>query len=86
MDTVISLTAGENDQGVLMEFKEARLRTPQTADQFKPRIIARNETGWIVIGDKAAAFKGRSEIDMLRTAILDAYARLADSKEPLAGI
>ena len=77
MDTVVSLATGKDDQGVLMDFRKARLRTPQTAGQFKSRVITRDEYGWIV-ADKPIASKGRNEIDILKTAMLQAYDRLAD--------
>ena len=50
MDTVVKLTA--DDQAIHMEFKKARLRTPENRDQFEPRSIVRDETGWRTIGGK----------------------------------
>ena len=39
MDTVLSLSKPEDDadkSAIRMEFRKARLRTPETADQFAP--------------------------------------------------
>jgi hypothetical protein len=88
MDTVLSLATTPDEQGVLAEFRKARLRTPQTADQFKPRIIARDPHGWTTTGDGMATPKEkrtRSEIDNLKLALLDAYHRLADGAEATPG-
>ena len=80
MDTVLSLTTVENDQGVLMEFRKKRLWTPKTADQFKPLTIIRGENGWAVGSGGASAAKGaaKGEIENLKFALVAAYDRLAE--------
>ena len=80
MDTVVSLTTAESGQSICMDFKKARLRTPQTADQFKPLMIARNETGWTATEVEVAKAKGsrRKEVDSLRLDVLATYDRLAE--------
>ena len=87
MDTVASLSAAENDKGVFVDFKKARLRTPQTANQFKSRMIVRNETGWTLVDGDVAKAKtaAKSEIVNLKIALLAAYDRLADSAATSAG-
>ena len=88
MDTVLSLTSAENDQGVSMDFRKARLRTPQTADQFKSRIIVRDETGWTALGGNIAAGANdrKTDIDKLKIALLSAYDRLAESAATSPGL
>ena len=89
MDTVLSLTTTPDEQGIIAEFKKARLRTPQTADQFKPRTIVRDPNGWTMTGEGTATPKAkrtRSEIDNLKMALLDAYERLADGVEATPGL
>jgi hypothetical protein len=87
MDTVVKLTTTENEQSILMEFKKARLRTPQNREQFKPQMIVRDETGWTIIDGEVAKTKGadKAEIGIITTALLDAYDRLADGVSPTAG-
>jgi hypothetical protein len=90
LDTVLSLTKpdGEDDGGVLAEFKKARLRVPRTALEFETRIIRRAEDGWTPDGVRIATMKGgkRSlEIARLRGWFLNAYDRLADSVAPTPG-
>ena len=77
MDTVLKLTTGEDDQSIFMEFTKARLRMPKTASQFKPRTIVRDETGWTVIGEGQTT-TAKSDVEILKRAIMDAYDRLAD--------
>jgi hypothetical protein len=84
MDTVVALTTA--DQNILMEFKKARLRTPKTAEHFRPRTIARDETGWIVVGEGQAKTANKSDIDILKHAIMDAYDRLADGRPTSSGL
>ena len=51
MDTVLSLTKdAQNDEHILMEFKKARLRTPDTRAQFEPLKIACGADGWEIVG------------------------------------
>lgn len=89
MDTVVSLTTSTDEQGVLVEFKKARLRTPQTAEQFKPRVIFRDQSGWTSTGEGTTTTKARrprSQIDDLKMALLDTYDRLADGAETSPGL
>jgi hypothetical protein len=48
MDTVAMLAKKDSsdDGSLLLEFRKARLRTPQTAGLFKPQLIRRGERGW----------------------------------------
>jgi hypothetical protein len=85
MDTVLSLTATPDEQGVLAEFKKARLRTPQTADQFKSRVIVRNQDGWTSTGEAPKAARTRNAKAVLSAAILAAYDRLADGAPTTSG-
>jgi hypothetical protein len=84
MDTVISLTkADEGSEAIMLDFKKARLRTPQTRDHFETRIITRSENGWSTITSAAAKSghpsKQSSEQRDLMAAILKTYNRLADA-------
>jgi len=85
MDTVLSLTTA--DQGVSMEFKKRRLWTPRTAEQFKPLTIIRGENGWASIGEALATKKAaRSDLELIKRALLDAYDRLAADVSTTAGL
>ena len=75
MDTVVKLKT--DDQAILWEFTKARLRTPQTLAQFKPRTIIRNEAGWSVVGEGRTEPPDKSDVEILKHAIMDAYDRLA---------
>jgi hypothetical protein len=48
MDTVAMMTKKENtdDGSLLLEFRKARLRTPQTAGLFKTQLIRRDVDRW----------------------------------------
>ena len=47
MDTVVRLAFdGDDRDAVTMEFRKARLRTPENLEEFKPRMIYRGEDGW----------------------------------------
>jgi hypothetical protein len=88
MDTVVSLTTAQDGQGVLLDFKKARLRTPKTADEFRARIIVRGENGWSATEAEIAkpSTGRRSEQGNLKTAILAAYDRLADGVSTSPGL
>jgi hypothetical protein len=82
MDTVVSLT--DDDGSILMEFKKARLRKPETREQFEPKKIACNADGWAIVGGAAKRRGPRSDNgDILRNAIMDAYRRLADGADTM---
>jgi hypothetical protein len=86
MDTVVKLTT--DDQGVIqIDFKKARLRTPQTKEQFEARTIIRDETGWRTIGDGQTTPKvaNKTDVEILCREILAAYDRLAGDVETSAG-
>jgi hypothetical protein len=88
MDTVLSLSANaaSDEQGVLVEFKKARLRTPQTSDQFKSRVIVRDQYGWTATDEAPKAKRPhQSGRDILSTAMLAAYDRLVDDVETTPG-
>ena len=88
MDTVLSLTKdAQNDEHLLMEFKKARLRTPDTRAQFEPLKITCGADGWEIVGG-AAKKSGRSkggEAVRLERDILAAYDRLSDGADTMPG-
>jgi hypothetical protein len=88
VDTVVGLTrAGEGGDTISMEFKKARLRTPETRDQFESLLIRRGVDGWIADGAGVAAPRGgrSEELVKVKRAILAAYARLSDAIETSGG-
>ena len=86
MDTVVSLTKADDcGERIALEFKKARLRTPETREQFTGQSIRRDAHDWASEGLRATSGKGRSELDLLKTEILAAYDRLADGVEPTSG-
>jgi hypothetical protein len=89
MDTVVAMSRGEEegqDAPIKLEFRKARLRTPETADQFAARTIRFANDEWISESAAPAARKSRqSEVDAIRVAILSAYDRLADGSELSGG-
>jgi hypothetical protein len=79
MDTVLSLTKdAQNDEHLLMEFKKARLRTPDTRAQFEPLKITCGTGGWEIVGglDKRRGPAGDRGAARAR-AFMEAYDRLA---------
>jgi len=89
MDTVLGLSKGEDDgpdATVRLDFRKARLRTPDTADQFAPCMVRFAEGRWR--HDGAAAKRAghpQSEVDMIKGAILDVYDRLAEGAQQSVG-
>ena len=88
MDTVVALTKSPEDDGsISMEFKKARLRTPENREQFEPRSIRLEADGWASEGIKnASSGKRGPEVEQIAKAILAAYDRLADAVEASAGL
>ena len=88
LDTVAALTTTEDSQGVLLDFRKARLRTPKTAEAFKSRVIIRDERGWAVTGDvvKKANGSGKSDVQLLKLEMIKAYNRLADGLPTSPGL
>jgi AAA domain len=87
MDTVLSLTKdAQNDEHLLMEFKKARLRTPDTRAQFESLKITCEEGGWAIIGgaDKRRGAPGDRGAAKAR-AFMEAYDRLAYDAPNSAG-
>jgi hypothetical protein len=87
METVLSLTKdAQNDEHLLMEFKKARLRTPETRAQFEPLKIACCADGWEIVGgvDKRRGPGGDRGAARAR-AFLEAYDRLAFNAPNNAG-
>jgi Histidine kinase len=79
MDTVLSLTKdAQNNEHLLMEFKKARLRTPDTRAQFEPLKITCGADRWETVGgvDKRRGAPGDRGAAKAR-AFLEAYDRLA---------
>ncbi|SEB85883.1 AAA domain-containing protein [Rhizobiales bacterium GAS191] len=88
MDTVLAATKEEDsrDAALLLEFRKARLRTPETAEQFTARTVRFLDGEWISDSVAAPAPKGKqTEVDAIRIAILAAYDRLADGCAPAVG-
>ena len=85
MDTVVSLT--DDDGSILMEFKKARLRKPETREQFEPKKIVCNADGWAIVGDATKRRGPKSdESASLKRQILAAYERLADGADTMPGL
>jgi hypothetical protein len=88
MDTVVALTKALEDDGeIAMEFKKARLRTPEMREQFEARKITCGPAGWIIIGSGVSKPRaGRSqELVTVRHALVDAYNRLSNGISPSPG-
>lgn len=88
MDTVVRLAFdGDDRDAIAMDFRKARLRTPETMEEFKPRMIYRGEDGWVADAIKGRPTTGRRSDDVakLKRAIADAYERLADTVEKTPG-
>lgn len=87
MDTVVSLTRAEDDKSLSMEFRKARLRTPENREQFAPRLVRCDKDGWTEIGQLTVS-KGRqiSEGASIKHAVLSAYDRLADNVPASTGL
>jgi AAA domain-containing protein len=88
MDTVIALTSsGDDDGSILMEFKKARLRKPETRDQFESKKLLCGRDGWEIVGGgtKGATARGVSKLERLRRAFVEAYHHLANDVEPTLG-
>jgi hypothetical protein len=88
MDTVVSLTkAGDEGNAIAFEFKKARLRTPETRDQFESKTLRCEVDGWVSDGQvvKSSKGDGRQEIVVVRQAIIAAYNRLADGVQTSPG-
>jgi hypothetical protein len=87
MDTVIGLSKEETDAAaVRLEFRKARLRTPETADQFKTLSIRFVNNEWISEGAAPIKKAKQTEVEAISVAILAAYERLADGVEFVAGL
>jgi AAA domain len=81
MDTVVRLAfADDNHEAVAMEFRKARLRTPQNHEQFGARTLSRGPDGWWFDAMSGKPMDGRksAEVIKLKRAIVDAYSRLSD--------
>jgi hypothetical protein len=87
MDTVVSLTKGdETGETVALEFKKARLRTPENHHQFESRLIRCDQGGWASVGPLRSGKSNRSsEGAHVKRAILEAYDRLADGMAHQSG-
>jgi hypothetical protein len=87
MGTVLNLTKdAQNDEHLLMEFKKARLRTPDTRVQFEPLKITCGAGGWEIVGglDKRRGPSGDRGASKAR-AFAEAYDRLAYDAPSCAG-
>jgi hypothetical protein len=90
MDTVLGmLKEGEEETentAARIEFRKARLRNPDTFEQFMPRVVRFVDGEWQDEGEASKrGKKGDGIIETIRAAILDAYGRLADNGERSTG-
>jgi hypothetical protein len=90
MDTVLGLLKIDQDNpadtAMQVEFRKARLRTPETAQQFTSLIVRLVGDGWVIEGaGNARQRKGATMHEMIQTAIVHAYERLVDSVEKTPG-
>ena len=85
MDTVAMMTKKENpdDGSLLLDFRKARLRTPQTAGLFKTQLIRRDVDGWIT--EPGTVKAKESAGDRKRAWLMDVYADLAGDVVPTKG-
>jgi hypothetical protein len=83
-DTVAILLKTDDD-AIELRFNKARLRTPQTAAQFAPKLIRCDPNGWVVVGDAGKSGRTRSQHSIIRAQFLQAYDRLADAVQPSGG-
>jgi hypothetical protein len=86
MDTVVALTqVGDDANAMAMEFRKARLRTPQNWQQFQSIAIRRGDDGFIIEGPFSKTSKASEEVEQVRREIVAAYDRLADAKAKSPG-
>jgi hypothetical protein len=81
MDTVVRLAfADDNHEPIAVEFRKARLRTPDNFAQFKAQTLSRGADGWASDAMSGKPMDGRrsAEVIKLKHAIEDAYSRLID--------
>jgi hypothetical protein len=70
----------------MMEFRKARLRTPQDWEQFQSATISRRDDGWVKEGPlKPKRGKRSEEVDQIRRAFVAAHERLADAVDKTIG-
>src|SRR3984957_7191647 len=87
MDTVLALVYDANNPDqVVMDFRKARLRRPETRDQFKSLAIIRQEDGWQIVGDGQSKSRELSMAAMVKKAFEQAYTRLSDEVQPTPGL
>jgi AAA domain len=82
MDTTAKLSKPEGDEfdeaAFKFEFIKARLRTPATADQFKPMIIYPDTLRFEESDKSAGGSKKRNQAEFVAAKFLETYDRLAD--------
>jgi hypothetical protein len=86
MDTVTRLTKEEDGESILLEFTKARLRKPETREQFEAKRISLGPSGWTWSGESAGRHKKRTHQEQITAAILTFYDQLADEVEPVSGL
>ena len=93
MDTVIALTSsGDDDGSILMEFKKARLRKPETRDQFESKKLLCGRDGWEIVGEAPKQKKGKGDAkkeslaEIVRREFRAAYEHLANDVDPTPGL
>jgi hypothetical protein len=85
MDTVIRLTKEEDGDSLVLDFTKARLRKPETKEQFEAKTISLGPSGWTWNGAGARKHQKQTHHERLRSAILIFYDQLADGVEPSSG-
>jgi hypothetical protein len=86
MDTVVSLTkAGEEGEGIAMEFRKARLRTPKNWQQFQSATIRCSDDGWTDEGPLTKPSKTSDSVTLVMRAFAAAHERLADAADKTPG-
>jgi hypothetical protein len=85
MDTVAMMTKKENtdDGSLLLEFRKARLRTPQTAGLFKTQLIRRDVDRWTT--EPGTVKAKESAGDHKRAWLIEVYNDLAGDLVPTPG-
>jgi hypothetical protein len=84
-DTVIRLTKEEDGDGLSLEFPKARLRKPETKEQFESKTISLGPSGWTWNGGGVGRQKKRSHQEQIKIAILTFYDQMANDVEPSSG-
>ena len=87
MDTVVRLAFADDNEAIAMEFRKARLRTPENFEQFQSATI-RCTRHWMDRRRPAQPKPGKTldQVDPFLRAFIDAYHRLADTVDKTPGL